>query len=67
MLGIATLAVLTLVALIVYYRPTIEYAYVDIMDRRQVPPWLSFVLGGSLVLLIASGLVWLRRKARAGG
>jgi hypothetical protein len=67
--GILALGGLGIVVLLVYYRPTIEYAYIDVRDQGQVaaPGWLIAVFGASLALLIGGGLAWLRRKANPRG
>jgi cell division protein FtsX len=62
-------AVLSLAALLIYYRPTIEYAYVDILDRREHPTsgWFIALLAASVALLVGGALVWLKRKAAQRG
>jgi len=66
--GIA-LAVLSVAGLLVYYRPTVEYAYVDILDRRErlTSGWFIALVGVSVALLVGGVLAWLRRKASQRG
>ena len=61
--------VLSAVVLLVYYRPSIEYAYVDMLDRqaRPAPGWLVVLVGLSFLLLVGAALAWLKKKANQRG
>ena len=60
------LAALSVIALFVYYRPTIEHGYVNTIDPQQHPlaAWTQLAAGLCLILLIVGALAWLRNKAR---
>jgi hypothetical protein len=63
-LGLFLLTV-AVAAFLWYYRPTVEYAYVDVMDLRGSTPrarYLGTIV--SVALLVASASVWwfLRRR-----
>jgi hypothetical protein len=63
--AIALLVALLLVTLLVIYRPSIEYAYVDIIDPGKgggLVWWVAFVGLGVLGL---AAIVVLRRSRRA--
>jgi hypothetical protein len=57
------LAAVIVGALLYYYRPVIEYAYVDLRDGREYPISGWALLGGSLATLglVAVPFVWLVR------
>ena len=71
--GVSALLVLAsalIAGLLFYYRPTVEYAFVDIIDKREgpsrpLPGWVlpSIPLGGALVIWLGYRL-WRRNAAR---
>jgi hypothetical protein len=52
--------------LLYYYRPSIEYAYVDIIEKREHPVAGTWLIGGCLAVVVVVGglLVWLGRRSR---
>ena len=60
----------TIAILLWYYRPTVEYAYVDIVDLRKDPSaFFPFVAVAAALALVGLGFgVWLkRRRGRQNG
>ncbi len=57
--GVALALAVGIAVLLIYYRPTVEYAYVDVLDLREKGSWSSIVLtAGFLALLIAGFVTW---------
>jgi hypothetical protein len=67
--AILAIGAAAIAALLFYYRPTVEYAYVDILDLRDrqslpFPGWvlLAAPLAGAALLIFAYR-IWRRRAA----
>jgi hypothetical protein len=69
-LGLALAAAAGIGMLLWYYRPTVEYAYVDILDPRKDRDASSLLVGVVTVLALSGVALWLwsrRRKPNQNG
>jgi hypothetical protein len=64
--GFLLAAALSVVVLLWYYRPTVEYAYVDILELRKDSGASSLLVGVAAVLTLGGLAIWwwLRRRKR---
>ncbi len=62
--GVALALAVGIAVLLIYYRPTVEYAYVDVLDLREKGSWSSIVRSGLAALAFARAARFARSARR---
>jgi hypothetical protein len=60
--GVVLAVSLSIAIFLWYYRPTIEYAYVDILDLRDGRTSLGWLIGVGLAVLVVAAAIWWRKR-----